>query len=239
MGKNFKRMKLNCLVVDDEQLARELLAEYISKVPSLKLHGLIKNPLNVTEILKEHRIDIIFLDIQMPDLSGIDLLKAMTMKPIVILTTAYPEYALESYELDVLDYLVKPFSFERFLKAVNKASDLVALRNRSRGQESDTGYIAVHADHRIYRIRLDDILYIEGLREYVSYYIPEKRIVTLASLKSLEETLPHDKFIRVHKSYIVPVQRVKTMEGNMLDIGIKKIPVGRSYREKVMELFSK
>jgi len=231
-------MKLNCLVVDDEQLARELLAEYISKVPFLELKGLVKNPVEVAEILEQETIDIIFLDIQMPDITGIDLLKTLTHKPVVIFTTAYSEYALEGYELDVLDYLVKPFSFERFLKAVNKATEIIKLKQGSGHSISDQEYITINADHKIYRVKLDDILYIEGLREYISYYTSGKRIITLASLKNLEETLPADKFLRVHKSYIVPVNKVVAIEGNMLDIGVKKIPVGRSYREKVFKVFT-
>ncbi|MGD9328266.1 MAG: LytTR family DNA-binding domain-containing protein [Cyclobacteriaceae bacterium] len=231
-------MKLSCLVVDDEQLARELLEQYISKVPFLELKGLVKNPLEVFEYLEKDTVDIIFLDIQMPDLSGIDLLKSMSSKPIVIFTTAYSEYAIESYELNALDYLVKPFSFERFMKSVNKAVELIKLKQNSAIPVSGQEYISIHADHKIYRIRLDDILYIEGLREYVSYYTSEKRIVTLASLKNLEETLPESMFMRIHKSYIIPVRKVKAVEGNMIDLGIKKIPIGRSYRDKVFKVFS-
>ena len=231
-------MKLNCLVVDDEQLARELLAEYISKVPFLELKGLVKNPVEVAEILEGETIDILFLDIQMPDITGIELLKTLTHKPVVIFTTAYSEYALEGYELDVLDYLVKPFSFERFMKSVNKAVELIKLKQKSAIPVSGQEYISIHADHKIYSIRLDDILYIEGLREYVSYYTSEKRIVTLASLKNLEETLPESMFMRIHKSYIIPVRKVKAVEGNMIDLGIKKIPIGRSYRDKVFKVFS-
>jgi DNA-binding LytR/AlgR family response regulator len=231
-------MKLNCLVVDDEQLARELLAEYISKVPFLDLKGSVKNPVEVTEILEQESIDLLFLDIQMPDITGIELLKTLTHKPVVIFTTAYSEYAIEGYELDVLDYLVKPFSFERFLKAVNKAAEMVKLKRRTEKAQSEPGYISINADHKIYRVRMDEILYIEGLREYVSYYTPQKRIITLASLKHLEESLPGNKFIRVHKSYIVPVDKVVAIEGNMLDVGVKKIPIGRSYRDKVFQYFS-
>jgi DNA-binding LytR/AlgR family response regulator len=231
-------MKLTCLVVDDEQLARELLKEYIAKVPFLELKGLLRNPVEVAEVLDKEHVDILFLDIQMPDLTGIDLLKTLTHKPVVIFTTAYSEYAIESYELDVLDYLVKPFSFERFMKAVNKASDLIRLKQNADTVHAENEYLSIHADHKIYRVRVEDILYIEGLREYVSYYTSDQRIITLASLRKLEESLPKNKFIRIHKSYIVPVDKVKAVEGNMLDIGIKKIPIGRSYRDKVFKVFS-
>jgi len=232
-------MKLNCLVVDDEQLARELLGEYISRVPFLELRGSVKNPLEVTGILEKEDIDIMFLDIQMPEFTGIELLKTMAYRPLVIFTTAYSEYAIESYEMDVLDYLVKPFSFERFMKSVNKAADLIKLRNKAVSAHNDPETISIYADHKIYRVRLDDILYVEGLKEYVSFYTSDKRIIALASLKNLEESLPKNRFIRVHKSYIVPVDKVRWVEGNMLDIGIKKIPIGRSYRDKVFQIFSK
>jgi DNA-binding LytR/AlgR family response regulator len=231
-------MKLNCLVVDDEQLARELLGDYISKVPFLDLKGSVKNPVEVAGILESVSIDIIFLDIQMPDITGIELLKTLNQKPVVVFTTAYSEYAIEGYELDVLDYLVKPFSFERFLKAVNKAAEMVRLKRNTESPPVDPEYISINADHKIYRVRIDEILYIEGLREYVSYYTPAKRIITLASLKNLEESLPAKKFLRVHKSYIVPIDKVKALEGNMLDIGVKKIPIGRSYREEVFKIFA-
>ncbi len=202
-------MKLTCLVVDDEQLVTELLEQYISKVPFLELKGLVKNPLEVVEYMEKDTLDIILPDIQMPDLNGIDLLKTMSSRPIVIFTTAYSEYAIESYELDALDYLVKPFSFERFMKSINKAVELFKLKQNSENPVSGQEYISIHADHKIYRIRLDDILYIEGLREYVSYYTSKKRIITLASLKNLEESLPDSMFMRIHKSYIIPVQKLK------------------------------
>jgi DNA-binding LytR/AlgR family response regulator len=141
--------------------------------------------------------------------------------------------------MDVLDYLVKPFSFERFMKSVNKAADLIKLRNKAVSTHDDPEYISIHADYKIYRVFVDDIQYIEGLKEYVSFYTADKRIITLASLKNLEESLPKNRFIRVHKSYIVPVNKVRWVEGNMLDIGTKKIPIGRSYRDKVLQIFSK
>jgi len=225
-----------CLIVDDELLARTLLEGFVSKIPSLHLAGLCKNPLEAMEIMRNQQIDILFLDIQMPELTGVEFLKVMKEKPAIVLTTAYSEYALEGYQLDVTDYLLKPFSFDRFLKAANKAMDQVQLRrsNPENASNSQKEYLMLHADHKIYRIAMSDIKYIEGLKEYVSYYTAEKRIIVLQSLKSIEESLPPDKFIRIHKSYIVPIARIKNLDGNQVLIGDKLLPVGRSYKDELL-----
>lgn len=226
----------NCLIVDDELLARTLLQEFVSKIPSLHIAGLCKNPLEAMDIMRNQNIDILFLDIQMPELTGIEFLKLMNEKPAIILTTAYSEYALEGYQLDVTDYLLKPFSFDRFLKAANKAMDQAVIkRNKSENTpNSQDEYVMLHADHKIYRVAFTDIKYIEGLKEYVSYYTSEKRIIVLQSLKSIEESLPADKFIRIHKSYIVPIARIKNLDGNQVQIGDKMLPVGRSYKDELL-----
>ncbi len=232
-------MTINCIIVDDEQLARKLLQEYIDKIPQLTLVTQCKNPIEAMDALHRDSVDLLFLDIQMPELTGIEFLKTLQKKPAVIFTTAYSEYALQGYELDVIDYLVKPFSFERFVKAVNKAMEYLQLKAQNpqtTTPEATKNYINVHADHKIYKLRLDDIEYIEGLKEYVSYYTREKRIIALESLKYLEESLPKDQFIRVHKSYIVPINKIKSLDGNQVDLGHKKIPIGRSYKEVVMRI---
>jgi len=229
-------MSYTCLIVDDEQLARQLLEEFVSKVPMLELKGMCKNPLEAMEILKEENIDILFLDIQMPELTGVEFVKTLVHKPAIIFTTAYSEYALEGYQLDILDYLVKPFPFDRFIKAVNKATEFIDLkRNSSNAKTGDSDYLLLHADHKIYKVNLDDIEYIEGLKEYVSYYTKEKRIIVLQSLKSIEESLPPKRFIRVHRSYIVPIEKIKTLDGNQVQIGGKLIPIGRSYKDDVLK----
>jgi len=229
-------MSYTCLIVDDEQLARQLLEEFVSKVPTLELKGMCKNPLEAMEILKEENIDILFLDIQMPELTGVEFVKTLVHKPAIIFTTAYSEYALEGYQLDILDYLVKPFPFDRFIKAVNKATEFIDLkRNSSNAKTGNSDYLLLHADHKIYKVNLDDIEYIEGLKEYVSYYTKEKRIIVLQSLKSIEESLPPKRFIRVHRSYIVPIEKIKTLDGNQVQIGGKLIPIGRSYKDDVLK----
>ena len=231
-------MKYSCLIVDDEQLARKLLQEFVSKIPNLELRGMCKNPLEAMEIMQAETIDILFLDIQMPELTGVEFIKTMQIKPAIIFTTAYSEYALEGYQLDVIDYLVKPFPLNRFIKAVNKAIEFIELkRNASKGNGGnsvDSNHILLHADHKIYKVKLDEILYIEGLKEYVSYFTKEKRIIVLQSLRAIEESLPADRFIRVHRSYIVPIDRIKTLDGNQVQIGDKLIPIGRSYKDEVM-----
>ncbi len=229
-------MKYTCLIVDDEQLARNLLETYVTKMPMLELRGKCKNPMEAMAIMQSEQIDLLFLDIQMPELTGVEFIKTMQQKPAIIFTTAYSEYALEGYQLDVIDYLLKPFALERFIKAVNKAVDYLDLkRNITKVPEQKPDSILLHADHKIYKVDLDDILYIEGLKEYVSYYTKERRIIVLQSLKSIEDSLPRDKFIRIHRSYIVPVRKIKSLDGNQVQIGDKLIPIGRSYKDDVMK----
>lgn len=229
-------MKYTCLIVDDEQLARNLLETYVTKMPMLELRGKCKNPMEAMAIMQSEQIDLLFLDIQMPELTGVEFIKTMQQKPAIIFTTAYSEYALEGYQLDVIDYLLKPFALERFIKAVNKAVDYLDLkRNITKVPEQKPDSILLHADHKIYKVDLDDILYIEGLKEYVSYYTKERRIIVLQSLKSIEDSLRRDKFIRVHRSYIVPVRKIKSLDGNQVQIGDKLIPIGRSYKDDVMK----
>ena len=231
-------MDYSCLIVDDEQLARQLLEGFVNKVPGLVLKGMCKNPLEAMEVLKNEQVDILLLDIQMPELTGVEFLKTLKNKPATIFTTAYSEYALEGYELDVIDYLVKPFSLDRFIQAINKATAYLDLKRKAiegNGASFDQEFVLLHADHKIYKVKLNEIEYIEGLKEYVSYYTREKRIIVLQSLKSIEESLPPDKFIRIHRSYIVPIDKIKSLDGNQVQIGNKLIPIGRSYKDEVMK----
>ena len=223
--------KVNCLVVDDEELARTLLENYISRLPHLHLVAKCANPLEAFKVLEEENIDILFLDIQMPELSGIDFLKTLQTQPKVIFTTAYSEYAIEGYQLDVVDYLLKPFSFERFVQAVNKAVNLI----NEKPKETDKDFLLVKADHKVHKIKFEDIQYIQSMREYVAYFLPDGKILALNSLKKLEEELPSDQFIRIHKSYIIPIQKVTTLEGNMVHIGKEKLPIGYLYNEEVLK----
>lgn len=236
-------MTIKCLIVDDEQLARKLLEGYVEKIPGLVNIKSCKNPLEAINILQNEDIELMFLDIQMPDLSGIDFLKTLKKKPLVIFTTAYKEYALEGYELDVIDYMLKPISFERFLQGVNKAAEQLKLKALALsgqpvvhdGQEkSSKEHIQLHADHKLYNVRYDDIMYIEGLKEYVSFFTTEKKIIVLKSLKELEESLP-DQFMRIHKSYIINTNMVTAISGNLVEINDKKIPIGKMYIQQARE----
>lgn len=231
-------MKLKCLIVDDEHLARKLLEDYLGKMTGVELVGVCKNAMEAMQVIRDKEVDLMFLDIQMPDLTGLDLLRTMKVRPAVIFTTAYSEYALQGYELDVVDYLLKPISFERFVQAVNKASELISLRQKAETKSNETDHLIVKADHKLVRIKLEDILYIEGLREYVSIYTKEKRVITLEAMKNLEDILPANKFLRTHRSYIVSINHAEAMNGNNVEINGKLIPVGKTYRDEVLRRFS-
>jgi DNA-binding LytR/AlgR family response regulator len=230
---------IRCLVVDDEELARTLLQNYIGRLPHLELVASCANPLEAMSVLQQQPIDLLFLDIQMPELTGIEFLRTLTYKPLVIFTTAYTEYALDGYALDVTDYLLKPFSFERFLQAVNKAGTLLQSRNGNTPivLETETpvkDYILVKADHKVHRLKMDDILYIQSMREYVAFHTSSGRLLSLNALKNLDEELPPERFIRIHKSYIVAIDKIDTLEGNLVHVGKEKLPIGASYRDAVV-----
>lgn len=233
-------MKIKCLIADDELHARRLLADYISKLPDLELEAQCRNAMEVMQVLHDRQIDLMFLDIQMPDLTGVELLKAIKTKPVVIFTTAFREYALEGYELDVIDYMLKPIAFDRFVQGVNKAVDFIRLNSQDDKKKlmrsspevvNDT--INLKADYRIYRVKLSDILYIEGLKEYVTFYTDARKYIVLESLRHLEEILPENSFMRIHKSYIINTQKISSLYGNIIEIGKTEIPVGKSYAAEV------
>lgn len=234
---------IRTLLVDDEYLALNLLEEFIRQTPDLSVVDKIKSPLKALEVLNQTPVDLLFLDIQMPVLSGNNLLKTLYNPPVVIFTTAYADYAVEAYGLNVVDYLLKPFSFERFLQALNKAREMIHLRRAATSQPTllaDTSsetraFLSLKSDGKIKKIFLDEILYIEGLKEYVRFICHQEKVVTLESLRNLESSLPADQFIRVHKSYIVAKNKVKAVEGNLLEIGSSKIPISREKREEVIK----
>jgi DNA-binding LytR/AlgR family response regulator len=223
-------MKLTCAIIDDEYLARQYIRDYIERLPFLDLVGDYNSPLLIMDELKSNAIDILFLDIQMPDITGIDFLKILNPQPYIILTTAYKEYALEGYEHNVIDYLLKPFSFDRFLKAINKVVDRVEKEQTGRT------FMTIRADRKLYKINYDDLIYIEGQRAYVTFHTTQKKITALISMKELEEKLPADQFIRIHKCFIVSIKYLESLEGNMIEIGGKKLAVGSSYRNQVEKI---
>ncbi|WP_346864457.1 LytTR family DNA-binding domain-containing protein [uncultured Draconibacterium sp.] len=239
-------MKINCLVIDDERLAREYLKNYISKIPELELLGDFNSPLKATELIKKGEVDLLFIDIQMPDITGIEFVKSLTYKPEIIFTTAYQEYALEGFNLSAIDYLLKPFSFERFFQAVIKVIDKLGDKSEKNIQPQlpedvqttyTESYLTIRADRKFYKINFDDIKYIEGQKAYVTFHTQKKRITALASLKELEESLPKKQFIRIHKSYIVSIKEILSLEGNIIEVDDIKLPVGKLYKEDVMKVF--
>ena len=228
-------MKIKCIIVDDEHLAIKLLEDYISKMPQLELVAKCSGAPEAMSIIQNQTIDLMFLDVQMPDLTGIEFLKSLNEKPVVIFTTAYPEYALDGYALDVIDYLLKPISFERFVMAVNKAISQVKLL-KAQIPNTEKDFISLKAEHRIYKVHFDNILYIEGLKEYVIFYLKKgNRIITLESLKRLEVVLP-DNFMRIHRSHIINKNEVKSLYGNMVEIGDQKILIGKTYKDEVLKI---
>lgn len=228
------------IAVDDEFLALNLIENFLSHISDIELVGKYKSPMMALEVLSQQPIDLLFLDIQMPVLSGNNLLKTLKNPPVTIMTTAYSDYAVEAFELNVVDYLLKPFSFERFLQAVNKAKEQLGHRQETTPASlaSDPGakeFLTFKADGDFHRVPFDDILFIEGWKEYVRIYLQNgKKLVTLESLKNLEDTLPGSDFLRIHKSYIVSLPRVTALTGNMLVIGEHKVPVSRSRKEEVV-----
>ena len=224
------------MLVDDEYLALNLLETFVNKVPGLKVIAKTKSSIEAVEILQREEVDLLFLDIQMPTLSGNNLLKTLKSRPLTIFTTAYTDYALEGFELDAVDYLLKPFAFERFLQAVNKAKQLLPVQATSiHSTLTAKDFFSIKVDGKIVKLFYEDILYVEGLKEYVRFVCKEGRFVTLESLKNLEAILPQDQFIRVHKSFIVAKQYVQSVEGNQLTIGQQKIPISRSKREAIVQ----
>ena len=232
-------MIIKCIAVDDEPLALDIIKDYISQVPFLKLMKTFKDGISVIEYLASNNVDLIFLDIEMGGLSGTQLLKTLQKKPKVIMTTAYRNYAVEAFDLDVTDYLLKPFSFERFLKAVEKSFSLPKDEQKhpvSTGGEKD--YFFVKSGYKMLKVNFNDILYIEGLSEYIIIKTKSANIITLQSFKNIEKTLPGSGFIRIHKSYLVSLNKIDSVEGQSVIIANKELPIGNKYRRRFFDVIS-
>lgn len=230
-------MILNCIIIEDEPLAAEKLAGFVKKVPFLTLNADFRNSLDGLHYLKEHSVDLLFLDIQMDELTGIELLESLPDKPSVILTTAYQEYALKGYELHVSDYLLKPYSFARFLKAVNQVHDDWSKRLKDTG---DSKSIFVKTEYRIEKVALDSILYIEGKSDYLQIHLREnKKIMCLQKFSAFEEVVSSDQLVRVHKSFMISIEKIDAIERLRIKIGERLIPIGHTYKKRFFELIQK
>jgi DNA-binding LytR/AlgR family response regulator len=228
--------KLNCIIVDDEPLAQEVIERYLSSMNDLVLVKKCSNALEAFEILHTEPIDLMFLDISMPVISGIDFLRSLRKAPAVIITSAYPEFAVQGYELDVLDYLVKPVSMERFMKAVNKVIEKINIgSNTTTDPPARVDYMFVKSDQKLIKIKFADIEYIEGMKDYVKIFTHERMIVTLHTMKFFEAGLPKG-FLRIHKSYIINLDGIKSIAGNEVEIRNQKLPIGSSYKDNLMKV---
>jgi DNA-binding LytR/AlgR family response regulator len=229
-------MKFKCIIIDDEPVARKVVQEFIEDIDFLELIGQAENPLKAMSLLGNNDVDIIFLDINMPKINGIDFLKNTKTNAAIIMTTAYTDYAVEAFGLDVLDYLVKPISFERFLKACSKAKEVIALKEALASKtQSANDYFFIKCDNQIEKIFYQDLLYAEAMLNYVMLYTSSRKMMVYITIKSLGEQLPDDIFIKVHKSFIVNLNKVNSIEGNILDIAGTKITISQNLREKVLD----
>lgn len=229
-------MKLSCIIIEDEPLAAQKLEGFIGRSPHLALVQSFRSSLDGLQYIKENPVDLVFLDIQMDEMTGIELLESLRQKPLVILTTAYQEYALKGYELHVSDYLLKPYDFTRFLKAVDKVYEEFTLR----AQPHDKGKsIFVRTEYRIEKIPVETILFIEGMSDYLRIHTADKKIMCLQKFASFEEALPADEFVRVHKSYMVALDKIDSIERSIIKIGEQYIPVGKTYQEAFFQLLSR
>jgi DNA-binding LytR/AlgR family response regulator len=242
-------MIINCIAIDDEPLALSLIHKFVQKIPYLKLLEVYESAFDAVEMLKKHSIDLIFLDVNMPDINGIQFIKNMVSPPMLIITTAHAKYALESYELNAIDYLLKPFAFERFLKAVDKAYGLKLLKNPQNLPETEENsrqalepatnpnFIFVKSEHQFVKIDLVDIIYIESLKDYLKIHLESQKnpVITLSTLKSFADQLNPQEFIRVHRSYVVAMSKIKSIRKSRLIAGQTEIPIGEMYVDNLFK----
>lgn len=235
---------MRCIAVDDEPRALEIIENFISKIDFLNLVDKFRNPLDALDFLLQNEIDLIFLDINMPDIAGTEFVKILNQKPMIIFTTAYSEYAIESYNLNAIDYLLKPFEFDRFLKAVIKAKEIFKLKSGVENKHTVNlspidNKIQLKSGSETFHVKIEDIKYIEGLGNYVNVYLSGKKIATYISLKEFLEKLPTERFIRIHKSYIVSLNHIKSFENHQLKLDDKTIPIGKNYRKDFIDFMKK
>ncbi|OFX79870.1 MAG: DNA-binding response regulator [Bacteroidetes bacterium GWE2_29_8] len=230
---------MKCIAIDDEPLALNVIKDFCSKVAYIDLVDVCTNSVDAIKILNEQKIDCVFLDIQMPNMTGIEWISTLTKPPLVIFTTAYREYALQGFDLNAVDYLVKPIPFERFMKATNKAYEIIQYRQKNESELTFSNYMMVKVEYSTVKVNLDDILYIEGLKDYIKIHTLAKLLLTKSTMKRIEAKLPIDKFIRVHKSFIIPIGKIKKIERNRVVIGENWIPIGEQYKNSFAEVMNR
>jgi DNA-binding LytR/AlgR family response regulator len=229
---------IKCIIVEDETLAQDVIKSHLQKIGGWELVGVCRNAPEALETLNTQDVDVMFLDIRLPGMSGLSLLRSLPDPPLVVLTTAYAEYAVESYEFSVIDYLLKPISFERFSRAVNKIED-GRLFSQAGRDKLPGDHIFIKSNSKFFKVNFSEILYIEGMKDYLKIHTPEYTLVTHQTMNELEKTLPSRQFIRVHKSYIAAIGHIRTIYGNSVDLGNVTIPIGINYKETVMNLIGK
>lgn len=251
LGTEHTGMQYSVLIVDDERLARTLLEDYVSKLPMLRLVDSCANAMSAMSVMQREQVDILLSDIEMPEMTGVDFVENLPYRPSTIFTTAYSQYAIDGYELGVVDYLLKPIAFNRFVKAINKAIERIKLLSASRQEpssqpqaqvsatlpEKPVDYLMVKADRRLYKVRFDDLFYIEGQQEYVTFHTRQRNITAFYSLKSLEEMLPQGQFLRIHKSFIVSLAHVEIVDSTSMMVAGETLPIGPSYRDTATRIF--
>jgi len=233
-------MNIKCLLVDDEPLALDALESLMQKIPELEIIDRCNNAVDALQVIHNKKIDLLFLDIQMPEITGIEMLKSLIHPPKVIFTTAYRDYAVEAFELDVIDYLVKPISLERLIRSINRYHDRISRKPDSQisDPEKSNKSITIYSDKKNYRVNTSSILYVEGLKDYAMVHTDNGRLITRQTLKNIEDILPDEDFIRVHRSYIIPFNRLDSWTTYSVIIKDKEIPVGRTYRKTIMDLLA-
>lgn len=227
---------IKCILIEDEKLAQDVIKTHLKRIDGFELTGVCDNTLEAAKLLSKQVVDVIFLDIQLPGMTGLNFLSTLEDPPFIVLTTAYSEYALESYNFNVIDYLLKPISFERFLKTVNKIKEVMLINAAAKENKPSNNYIFIKSNNRFFKVNFSEIIYVEGMKDYLKIHTSNTKLITLQTMSEMEKLLPPSQFIRVHKSYIVAVSCIKSIYGNTIELSKADIPVGINYKEKIILL---
>lgn len=227
---------IRCIIVEDEELAQEVIQMHLAPYPQFELLGVYRNTREAAEALGKNNVDLMFLDIRLPGMTGLQFLKQLVHPPLVVLTTAYAEYALESYEFNVIDYLLKPISAERFAKAVSKIEDVKLFAGNAKAESASSDHLFIRSSSKFFRVNYDDIYYIEGMKDYLKVHLAANTLITHQTMAEMEKVLPSSRFIRIHRSYIISISKIKSVFGNSVELANKTLPVGINYKDGLMEL---